>query len=62
METVDELYWMAHELYARGRKSVDPATKQMLLQRADDLLKQAYELRKGSVTINEFPKLGDIVA
>ena len=43
-------------LYARARTSTDPSTKQMLMRRADDLFKEAEELRAGSVAQAVFPK------
>jgi hypothetical protein len=42
MATVDELREKAHEAYARARASLDPSTKQELLNLADDYLKQAH--------------------
>jgi hypothetical protein len=56
MKTVDELWQMAHSLYARVRASVDPATKRKLMQAADDHLKQANAIRRGQVIKAEFPK------
>jgi hypothetical protein len=56
MATVQELWQMAHDLYARARTSIDPSTKQMLMRRADDLLKEAEELRTSSVVQAVFPK------
>ncbi|HEX9142837.1 MAG TPA: hypothetical protein VGA09_01110 [Candidatus Binatia bacterium] len=56
MATVQELWQMAHDLYARARTSIDPSTKRMLMRRADDLLKEAEELRAGSVVQAVFPK------
>jgi hypothetical protein len=56
MKTVDELWQMAHSLYVRARASVDPATKRMLMQAADDYLKQANDIRRGQVIKAEFPK------
>ncbi|HET7382857.1 MAG TPA: hypothetical protein VFJ59_09770 [Pseudolabrys sp.] len=56
MATVQDLWQMAHDLYARARVSIDPSTKQMLMRRADDLLKEAEELRAGSVVQAVFPK------
>jgi hypothetical protein len=56
MATVQELWQMAHDLYARARMSVDPSTKRMLMRRADELLKEAEELRVGSVVQAVFPK------
>ena len=56
MKTVDELWQMAHNLYARARASVDPATKRMLMQAADDYLKQANDIRCSRVIKAEFPK------
>ena len=47
---------MAHNLYARARASVDPATKRMLMQAADDYLKQANDIRRSRVIKAEFPK------
>jgi hypothetical protein len=55
MATVQELWQMAHDLYARARTSIDPLTKRMLMGRADDLLRQAEELRRGSVVQAAFP-------
>ena len=56
MATVDELWQMAHDLYARARTSTDASTKQMLMKRADDLLRQADELRRSHIIQAEFPK------
>lgn len=56
MATVDELREMAHGLYARARMSLDPSTKRMLMRRADDLLKEAEELRAGNVVQAVFPE------
>lgn len=56
MKTVDELWQMAHNLYARARASVDPATKRMLMEAADDYLKQANDIRRSQVIKAEFPK------
>lgn len=56
MATVQELWQMAHDLYARARTSIDPSTKRMLMRRADDLLKEAEELRAGSIIQAVFPK------
>jgi hypothetical protein len=56
MTTVDDLWQMAHNIYARARSSVDPATKQMLMQAADDYLKQANDIRRSQVIKAEFPK------
>lgn len=55
MATVHELWQMAHDLYARARMSIDPSTKRMLMGRADDLLRQAEELRRSSVVQAAFP-------
>ena len=56
MATAVELREMAHEIYARARASLDPSTKQRLLDLADDYLKQADELRRGDVIQAAFPK------
>jgi hypothetical protein len=56
MATVQELWQVAHDLYARARISIDPLTKKMLMRRADDLLKEAEELRAGNVVQAVFPK------
>jgi hypothetical protein len=57
MATAVELREMAHEIYARARRaSLDPLTKQRLLDLADDYLKQADELRRGDVIQAAFPK------
>ena len=56
MATAVELREMAHETYARARASLDPLTKQRLLDLADDYLKQADELRRGDVIQAAFPK------
>jgi Holliday junction resolvase-like predicted endonuclease len=56
MKTVDELWQMAHNLYARARASVDPSTKALLMQAADDYLKQANDIRRSQVIKAEFPK------
>ena len=56
MTTVGDLRQMAHELYARARTSIDPATKQMLMTAADNHLRQADEIRRGrAVTRAEYP-------
>ncbi len=47
---------MAHNYYARARSSVDPSTKRMLMQAADDYLKQANDIRRSQVVKAEFPK------
>jgi hypothetical protein len=47
---------MAHDLYSRARASVDPSTKRMLMQAADDYLKQANDIRRRPVIKAEFPK------
>ncbi|MGA9083131.1 MAG: hypothetical protein WCF66_09265 [Pseudolabrys sp.] len=54
--TVDELREMAHEVYARARRSLNPLTKRQLFREADDYLKQADELRRGDVIQTVFPK------
>jgi len=56
MKTVDELWQMAHNLYGRARASVDPDMKRMLMQAADDYLKQANDIRRSRVIKAEFPK------
>jgi hypothetical protein len=56
MKTVDELWQLAHNLYCRARASVDPSTKRMLMQAADDYLKQANDIRSRQVIKAEFPK------
>lgn len=56
MGTPDELREIAHELYERARASIDPATKRLLMARADELLKEAEKLRAGSVVRAAFPK------
>jgi hypothetical protein len=56
MKTVDELWQMAHNLYARARASGDPSTKALLMQAADDYLKQANDIRRSQVIKAEFPK------
>jgi hypothetical protein len=38
MPTVDELWQMATDLYARGQSSIDPSTKRMLMTAADSYL------------------------
>jgi hypothetical protein len=58
MATVDELWQMATDLYARGQSSNDPSTKQMLMRAAYDYLKQAEEMRRGQTVIRaEYPKI-----
>jgi hypothetical protein len=59
MATVDQHWQMAHDLYAQARASIDPATKRMLLRRADELLRQAEELQRGHVVQAAFPKPED---
>lgn len=56
MATIDELREMAHEAYARARRTLDPLTKRRLFRQADDYLKQADELRRGDVVQAAFPK------
>lgn len=56
MTTVDELWQMAHNLYARARSSSDPATKRMLMQAADDYLRQANDIRRRQIIKAEFPR------
>jgi hypothetical protein len=56
MATVDELREMAHEVYTRARRTLDPFMKRRLFRRADDYLKQADELRRGNVVQAAFPK------
>jgi hypothetical protein len=57
MPTVDELWQMATDLYARGQSSIDPSTKRMLMTAADSHLRQAEEMRRGRTVIRaEFPK------
>jgi hypothetical protein len=56
MATVDDLWQMAHELYARARTSVDPSTQRMLMNAADNYLRQADEIRRGQTVIRaEYP-------
>jgi hypothetical protein len=58
MATVDELWQMATDLYARGQSSNDPSTKQMLMSAAYAYLKQAEEMRRGHTVIRaEYPKI-----
>ncbi len=58
MATVDELWQMATDLYARGQSSNDPSMKQLLMRAAYGYLKQAEEARRGRTVIQaEFPKL-----
>ena len=56
MATVEELWQLAQDLYARARASIDPATKRMLMNQADDLLKQADELRRSHVVESRFDR------
>ncbi len=49
MSTVDELWQMAHDFYAIGRASRNPSMRRMLMTRADNLLRQAAELRRRCV-------------
>lgn len=57
MATVEELWKMAHDMYARARASLDPLAKRKLLRVADDYLKQANELRRHRVVIQAaFPE------
>ena len=56
MATIDELREMAHEVYARGRRTLDPLVKRRLFRQADDYLKRADELRRGEVVQAVFPK------
>jgi hypothetical protein len=54
--TVDELLAMAPDAYARARSSPDASTKQNLTRAADDLLRQAKELRRGRISNDSFSK------
>jgi hypothetical protein len=54
MATVEEFWQLAQELYTRARASIDPATKCMLMKQADDLLRQAEELRRNHVVESRF--------
>jgi hypothetical protein len=56
MATVDDLWQIAHNLYARARSSADPVAKRMLMRAADDYLKQANDIRRSQVIKAEFPK------
>jgi len=56
MATAVGLREIAHEIYARTRASLDPLTKQRLLDLADDYLRKADELRRGDVVQAAFPK------
>ena len=56
MTSIDELWQVAHNLYARARSSSDPAARRMLMQAADDYLKQANDIRRSQVIKAEFPK------
>ena len=56
MATIDELREMAHEVYARARRALNPLTKRRMFRQADDYLKQADELRRGDVVQAAFPK------
>jgi hypothetical protein len=47
----DELRQMAHDLYARARSSIDPSTQRMLMRLADNILRQADEIRRGRTVI-----------
>ena len=58
MTTVDVLWQVAHNLYARARSSADPAARRMLMRAADDYLKQANDIRRGQIVKAEFPKAG----
>jgi hypothetical protein len=58
MTTVDELWQVAHDLYARARSSGDPAARRTLMRAADDYLKQANDIRRSQVVKAEFPKAG----
>jgi hypothetical protein len=56
MPTVDELWQMATDLYARGQSLIDPSTKRMLMTAADNHLRQADEIRHDrTVTRAEYP-------
>jgi hypothetical protein len=56
MATVDELWQMSTDLYARGQSSNDPSTKQRLMRMAYDYLKQAEEVRRSRTVIQaEYP-------
>ena len=57
MATVQELWNMAHDLYARARASFDPSTKRKLMGVADNYLRQAEDIRRERVTIQAaFPE------
>jgi len=62
MVTVDELWQVAHDLYARAQSSIDPSTRRMLMRAADDYLRQADEIRRGqTVTRAEYPNTEKII-
>jgi len=57
MATVEELWNMAHGLYARARASLDPSMKRKLMGVADDYLRQAEAIRRERVIIQAtFPE------
>lgn len=58
MSTVTELWAKAHQTYAKARASFDPATRNDLLRRADNYLKQAEDIRRGQVTRAVYPTDG----
>jgi hypothetical protein len=60
--TVDELWQVAHSLYARARSSADPEAKRILMVAADDYLKQANDIRRGQIVKAEFPRAGFPIA
>lgn len=57
MATIEELWKMAYDVYARARASLDPSAKLTPMRAADDYLKQAEELRRKRVVVQAaFPE------
>jgi hypothetical protein len=59
MTRVDDLWTMAHDLYAHARACADPVTKRKLMTEADGFLNKANEIRlRTSVIKAEYPDTG----
>ena len=60
MATIEELWNMAHDIYARALASLDPSTKLRLIKTADDYLKLAVDMERERVVVQAaFPKPDD---
>jgi hypothetical protein len=57
MAKVEELWSIAHRLYARARASLDPSMKRKLMTVADNYLRQAEAIRRDRMIIQAiFPE------